>query len=139
MTAMLDVTRWKRGYVCMADAIESKGDLGGVMTRLYDGDKSQVAADHFSGALCAVLTTYFKLRALGKTPHYKDKEVESFMHQSPGSLVAQLDIGLAKKDPTVFRQMGWICGAVLQYKGRINCVLVDGHGKPVFPAREDKI
>ncbi len=135
---MLDTERWTRGYCCMANTLKSHGDIVDTLKTLGLAGGSQASADHLSGALNLLLKAYFTVRSIGRVPRYQDQAIDAFMHQDQHKLVAVLDIGLNSKAEKAYEQLGWICGAVSQFKGKVNCILLDSHGKPVFAAREAK-
>ena len=134
---MVDENRYKTGFLCMADALERRDAPAPhkVINDLFQTRTSQAAADTLSGALNLLLGGFIQLRGHGKIPRYANKTVDAFMHQGAPHLNAYFDIGLARNSQEAADRLGWICGAMEPFRGKIECRLRDTRGKLLIDRR----
>lgn len=117
------MTQFNTGYRATSEAIGNNGSALSTLQGMAHCATQSSTADLFSGAVACVLNVYQSIKANGlAVPTFTEQHINDFMLQPPARMAATLTANLTLRHQDAGEQVGALCVAVDEHRGRITFI-----------------
>ena len=115
------MTQFNLGYRTLCEAIGNGGSAANALQGLAHCANQNTTADIFAGAVSCVVSVFQSIKARGlPVPQFKAQHLNQFMAQPTATMSATLSANLTLRHKDADQQLGALCCAVDQHRGKVS-------------------